>query len=312
MTWIVGLSAIAIAMGWVATAMIPAATVSTDEASFKFLPPETQGVAVIDVAALKNAPLVQEAMKDNEMAFQRGLNDFTSATGFDLKQDVDKVTIGKVGERGGLVIVQGRIDKFKVGQYLKDKGKETETYLGQTLYHDGQGAFVVFDNLVLMGQTDSVKKALDQGKLTGPPPLHNEFTTAMRTIEAGNQIWAVGDFSVNDLRNVGVRGPAPALEMLKSLNSGAYQMRVDTDVHARAVGNFADAESAKKIGELARGAIAIAKLQVAQRQPDFLRVLDGIQISTSGPTLTLTVEEPGDLLKKLQQKLRPAVERNVQ
>ena len=59
MKWIIGVSVFAIAMGWVATATIPAATVSIDPTSLKFLPPETQGLAIIDVAGLLGAPLVQ-------------------------------------------------------------------------------------------------------------------------------------------------------------------------------------------------------------------------------------------------------------
>jgi hypothetical protein len=122
---------------------------------------------------------------------------------------------------------------------------------------------------------------------------------AIQTIAAGNQVWAVGDFSINDLPAAGVRGPAPVVEMLKSLQSGTYQMHVDSGVHARATGNFADADSAKNVGDFARGAIAVAKLQVAKQQPDLLHALDGIQVSTTGTTLTVQVDESGDLLKKL-------------
>ena len=63
MKWIVGLSMIAIAMGWVATATVPAAPVSIDPTSLKFLPQETTGVAVIDVAGLRGAPLVQTQLE---------------------------------------------------------------------------------------------------------------------------------------------------------------------------------------------------------------------------------------------------------
>src|SRR5207244_2350901 len=210
---------IAIAMGWAATATIPAATISVDETSLKFLPPDTQGVAFIDVAALRNAPLVQDAMKEG-FTFPPVLNDFIAATGFDPRQDVDKVTVGKVGGRDGLVIVQGRIDRFKVEQFLKDKGKEPEAYLGQTLYHDGDGAVLVLDNLVVMGQIDAVKKAAEQMQLPGSLPLHSDLMAAIQTIDAGNQVWAVGDFSIKDFGTAGLRGPAPALEILKSLQGG--------------------------------------------------------------------------------------------
>ncbi len=122
------------------------------ETSLKFLPPDTQGIAVIDVAALRNTPIAQEAIK--EFNLPAGLADFASATGFDPTKDVDKITVGRVGPMDGLVIIQGRIDKFKVDQYFKDKGEQSEAYLGQTIYHAGTGAFLLLDNVVVMGQIE--------------------------------------------------------------------------------------------------------------------------------------------------------------
>jgi len=76
-------------------------------------------------------------------------------------------------------------------------------------------------------------------------------------------------------------------------------MRVDQDLHARATGNFADAEAARNLGDMGRGLIAVAKLQVAS-QPDMLHLLDGIQVRDSGASVVVNIDEPGDLLKKLK------------
>jgi hypothetical protein len=300
MKWVLGVSVIAIVMGWVATMTIPAATMSTDDASLKFLPPETKGIVFIDVAGLRNAPLVQDVLKDKNLIGRRDWGDFAAATGMDPERDIDKVTIGQLDGKDGVVIIQGRINKFKIQQFLKDKGKESQTYLGQTLYRDGNNTFVILDNLVLLGQLNGVKKAVEQMQVPGSPPLRGDLMAAIQTIDAGNQIWGVGDFSVGDLSNLGVRGPAPALDMLKSLKSGTYQMHVDSGIQARAIGNFTDAESAKNIGDLVRGALAVAKLQIAQQQPDIVKLLDGIQVTNSGTTLTFSVDESGELLKKLK------------
>jgi hypothetical protein len=310
MKWFLGASiSIAIAMGWAATVTIPAATASIDDASLRFLPPDTQSVAVIDVAALRNSPLMQDVFNRKDLLPAHWAV-IMAGTGFDPQRDLDKITVAKIGTRDSLAVVQARFDKFKVEQYLKDHvNSEVEVYLGQTLYREGESAYVLLDNTALGGQASAVKKAIDQMQLPGSQPLHSDLMTAIQTIEAGNQVWAAGDLSVNDLSNVGVRGPAPALEMLKSLRNGTYQMRVDSGIHARGVGNFADAESAKNVSDLARGLIAIAKSQVAKRQPELLQALDGIEVSNSGATLTVRVEESGDLLKKLKD-LKPTIERN--
>jgi len=198
-----------------------------------------------------------------------------------------------------LFIVQGRIDKFKVQQSLKDNSARQEAYLGQALYRSGTDAVVVLDKVLLVGQLNAVKKAVDTLQIPGSRPLRADLMAAIQAIPAGNQIWAVGDLPVDDLDALGVRGPAPATEMLKTLQSGTYQMRVDTGVHALATGNFADIDSAKKVGDLARGILALARTQVAKQQPDMTRLLDGIQVSNNGRILTLRIEESGDLLKRL-------------
>src|SRR5690242_3664748 len=130
MKWIGGV-AIAIAMGWAATATIPAATVTIDSTSLKFLPPETQGVAVIDVAGLVGTPLVQDALKDTHRAYSSGDLQFITETGIDPMKDISTVTVAKLGMKDAFFVVQGRIDKFKVEQYLADKGKQSDAYLGQ-------------------------------------------------------------------------------------------------------------------------------------------------------------------------------------
>jgi len=66
---------------------IPAATITPDEATLKYFPQETQGIVFIDVAALRNAPLVQDALnKDNSNRLPPGLDDFQQSTGFDIRR----------------------------------------------------------------------------------------------------------------------------------------------------------------------------------------------------------------------------------
>ena len=311
MKWTLGVLLSAILMVWAASAVIPTPPVSIDDVSLKFLPPETLGVAFIDVAALRNAPLFQDTFNAKDPAFPSDVNEFMIATGVDPKRDIDKVTIAKLGAGVGFAVVQGRFDKFKVEQFLKDKGRRPEAYLGQMIYRDRNNAFVLLDNVVVAGQLSAVEKAIDQMQLPGSFSLRSELTKSIETIEPGNQVWAAGDVSISDLGAAGIRGPAPAVEMMKSLKTGTYQMRVDTGISARAIGDFADAESAKNFGDLARGTLAVAKLQVAKQRPDLLQLLDGIQVSSSGTSVTVRIEESGEQLKKLKD-FGPAIKRTLQ
>lgn len=310
MKWIVGVSVIAVALGWAATTTIPAATMTPDESTLRLFPPETQGIAFIDVAGLRDAPLVKNVFESYRPTIER-LPEFMTAIGFLPQRDVDGVTVGRINERDVLAIVQARYDRFKAEQFFKDKGQEQQIYLGRAVFtfdvQEGQtyglGGVTFLDNLIIAGHSDAVKKAIDQMSLPGSSPVRTSLVDAIRTLEAGSQVWAVGDFSPDQIPP-GLRAPAPAIEILKSLRGGTYEMRVDEDIHAKAVGNFADAEAARNLSDLARGFLAVAKLQVAKEQPDLLHALDGIQIRSSGTSVVVNIDESGDLLKKLQNSGR--------
>lgn len=116
----------------------------------------------------------------------------------------------------------------------------------------------------------------------------------------------IGEF---DRSLLGIPGGAPAQigEFIKALKRGTYQMRLDSDVQIVATGQFADSETARKAGDLLRGFVALAKFQVS-RQPDVIRILDGVRVQQSGLSLTVHFDASGDSLKKLQGLRRAAAE----
>jgi hypothetical protein len=186
MKWLLGvLMIIAVAAVWVATATAPPVPVSIDDVTLKFLPAQAQAIVFVDVAALRTAPLVIEVMNGKNPDYPDKIDDFIKATGFDPQRDLDKVTFAKLGANDSLIIAQGQVQKQKVEQYLKDRGSKTEAYLGQTIYRDSDGAFAVFDNVVLAGQFDAVKKAVDQKQLPGALPLRSDLACRDREHRAG-------------------------------------------------------------------------------------------------------------------------------
>jgi hypothetical protein len=288
MRWIFGVSLIAIAVS-LTVAGTPAGP-SIDEAALRFLPPETVGIAFIDLAALRNAPLVQELLNGKNFKLPYRVEEFSNITGFDPQRDLDRVTFAKINDRDGFVVAQGRVDRFKVEQYFRDKGRQPEGYLGHSLYRDGNGALALIDDVVVAGQLNAVKKAIDQRQLPGSQPLRAELVAAVEAIEAGNQVWGVGEVAVRDLERAGVKTPAPITDLMRTLRTGTFQMRVDDAVHAKATGTFADAQSAKNIGDLALGMLAVGKLQLTKQKPELAPLLDGIQVSSSGTTVSVRIE----------------------
>jgi hypothetical protein len=219
MRWIFGASILAVTLGWAGTSTIPAATITPDESILKYFPPETQGVAFIDVASLRGAPLVQSALDQGWLqSLPSGANDLIDGAGFDVRRDLDRVTIGTISARERLVVAQARYDRLKAEQYVRDKGTERETYLGRDIYRYGDGAMTFLDNTILLGTENAVKQGLDRITYPGAVQISSDLLDAIRMIEAGNQIWAVGNSLQVDFPTAGLQ-QTPAVQILKSLRS---------------------------------------------------------------------------------------------
>src|SRR5688572_11287226 len=114
MKTIIGICAVALIVGFIATSITPAQTIAPDQATLRLFPRETTGVAVFDVAALRNTQLFQEyAANPNYPAAIRRLID---ATGFQPDKDIDVVTAAKIGKRDYVAVIRARYDRFKVEQ----------------------------------------------------------------------------------------------------------------------------------------------------------------------------------------------------
>ncbi len=307
MKWILGFTAVAVLVGVAATITVPAQTVTLDEGTLKLLPPETQGIAFIDVAGLRNAALFNDLILQKIPALPHELGEFTQATGFEIPRDVDSVTAGRIGDHNALVLIRARYDKFKVEQFVQDKSDHitTETYLGRLIYTgndsdpDHAGGVTFIDNLIIAGSLASVKQVIDRMAAPAASAIDNtELMRQIHTIEAGNQVWAAGKVDTNMFG--GHPGPEKIGEITSALTAGTYQMRIDQDVHAKATGSFNSAEMAKAASDTLRGLLAMGRLQFAQEEK-LTRLLDGISVENSSDQLTVTFNASGDLLKQIQE-----------
>ena len=305
MRWIVGICAVAVLVAMIATVTVPAQTVTPDVATLKLFPPETSGLIFIDVGGLQAAPLFQQTVLQKMTPKMRSdLTDFSAATGIQIDRDVNRVTIGRIGSQQFLAVVQAHYDTSKVQQFIQNKGVESQTYLGRVIYSSHSGnpdmtnCIMLGDNLVIAGQLDAVKGAIDRMAATGPSIADNAGLMAqVRTIQAGSQIWAAGKFDENMFGHAKI--PAQVGQIATSLTSGTYQMQIDQDLHLKASGNFATADMAKATADLANGLIAMAKLQFASQQ-DLIQLFSGLQIQSVGTSLNVSLDASGDVLKQFE------------
>lgn len=306
--WAIPSVALAAALAVALTAVMPAQSVTPDEATLKLFPADTQGIAYVDVAGLRGASLFAEfwlGLQKNALEGGK-MQRFVDRTGFRPDRDLDSLTIGKLAQGDMLVVARARMDRIRLEQFVEDEGAESETYLGRVIFAHGKEGVAFVDGFILAGSVPAMKQAIDRLAAPAPHVLQNDqIAAAIRKIEAGNQIWAVGELSQKLPVPRGI--PDQARDALAAIKSGTYQMRIDENIHVTATGEFLDADRARSFGDLGRGAVAMLKLQAAKER-DMITLLDGLRIEDSGTTMTVRFAASGDLIKKLHNRRLTRVE----
>ncbi len=307
MKWVIGVFAVAVTI--VVVASFPGATaeaVSPDEELLKLFPAGTDGVGFIDVAELRDNPLVDDLVQTQlRSRARRGLDEFTERTGLDPIGDLEQVMVGRTGPDSFLVVARASYDAVRVSQFLGDRDVVSEAYLGRTLYRpqaDDDWVVSFIDDLVLGGSDDAVRGAIDRLAAPDSSALDNQaLAEAIASIEDGNQVWAVGAFSL--LLPAGI-APPMATDLVDSLERGTYQMRLDTDLTARAIGDFASPEMAQRTTDLLRGFVALGKMQAVERT-ELIELLDGVAIDAVDSSVHISFEADGELLRRLGDVAEP-------
>ena len=303
MKWVIGVFSLAVTIAAVASFPGTVEAVNPDEALLGLFPADVEAVGFVDVAQLRENSLINELVIDRILRDKpRAIDEFEEQTGLDLESDIQQVMIGRTSGKGFLIAARANYEDFKVEQYFNDKGLEFDSYAGRTLYllddGDDDGAVSFVDGLVLVGNRNSIREALDRLNAPRTAALANQsLLDSIHSIEEGSQVWAVGAFE-DFLLPDGI-APAMTTELFDALLGGTYQMHIDSIVTARATGDFTTPEVARRTTDLLRGLVALGKMQAYERQ-ELIELLDGVQIEAVDSTVHIDFSADGDLLRRLR------------
>jgi hypothetical protein len=275
---------------------------------FSYLPPDTTGVAYVDV---------QEVMKSG---FAQKLRQFlptgedkdrlAAELGVDLERDIDSVvaSMSGGGPQSGIVVLRGRFDAAKIEAAAVQHGGSVSEYHGKKLLVNAhvdpaQGAVAGSDaglatagaafldkDLLALGQVAALHRAIDTGvsnqDITDNPELM-KFVNEAR--QSGN-VWAVGRLdSVM---------PAEAMpDQLRAQLPKIQWFAVTADVDQALTGSIraqaTDVAAGDELRKVVNGALAAAKLFTGSN-PAMTSTLNSMQVTGQGAdvrlSFTLTAE----------------------
>ena len=114
-----------------------ASAADAPEDLLELAPADSVLIAYIDLAALRNSPLMEQFAAMGQPAHvDKDYADFVSGTGFDYQRDLDRVLItSQSGAPSGdtLIFAEGRFDREKIERYALHSGKQ-ESRNGHSFY----------------------------------------------------------------------------------------------------------------------------------------------------------------------------------
>jgi len=262
-----------------------------DSTLARLIPHDATMLAGIRMDAVRTTPLFQKLIAGRSLP---QLDDFAHDTGFDPRRDVHELLVASDG-KDMIVTARGTFNEHGFA------GSAKQSYKGFNLYTRGQRGVALIDaSTAVAGTLPAVKAALDHyksGDRSGPA----ELLARVRQIPARNQVWSVSN-GFESLLTAGIPETGNAANVgriLRTLENTTFAADLRAGVDGYLAGTCRTEQDAKNLGDTARGLIGLGRLSVPEKQPDLLRLWDGIKVDQQQRTVNITVAVPEDLLEKM-------------
>jgi hypothetical protein len=286
--WVLAILLISLVAG---CSSAPTGRSSIDSTLAAFMPPDATMLAGVRMEAIRSTPLYKKLLASQSL---QQLDDFARETGFDPRRDVRELLVGSNG-KDLIIAARGTFPERNFEGLTKQK------YKRYTLYVRGQGGVALIDgSTAVAGTLSAVKAALDR-HYAGDRARPDDLLTRARQIPAPNQVWSVANgfdnlltSRVPETGNLGNAG-----RILRSLENTTIAADLSTGINGSLTGVCRTEQDAKNLGDAARGLIGLGRLSVPEKQPELLRLWDGIKVDQQLRTVNITVSVPEDLVEKL-------------
>jgi hypothetical protein len=302
--------------GLVAYYGLPAGAFETQAGpgELQFIPRDAAVVAFANVQDVMQSE-VRQKLRQVLPGHGQGQNEFQQHTGINIDTDIDRVVAclapfapasGSSRGPAGLVIARGRFDAVKIESLMREHGGQVETYKNVRLIvaepeNNGGVLSLAFlePGLAAIGSTHLVRNAIDLKTGGASITDNDEVMNIVRTIDDGNA-WAVGRF---DALNASL--PAELSQRLPPITWFSANGFINGGIRGTVRVEARDEESANNLREVARGIVALAKMELGSR-PDVQTLTRSLELGGTGTTVALSFELPAELLDVLGAAAREA------
>ena len=289
-----------------------ALSASSGPTELAYVPADAAVIAYADVGAIMSSELRQR-IKEAMPMHEQGREEFQRETGIDIERDIQYVVVAVTpGTHSALLIAKGTFNPTELQVLAVQHGGTVETYRDVQLVSttkevngNGQGGTLAFLELGLVGigDTASVKRAIDAKLSATSVTSNDEIMTLVRQIEQSHNAWALGRFDVLTSQAQLPEQIAKQLPPVKWFTTGVH---INGGVSGMVRVEALDDESAELLRRQLSGALAFGEM-MSRSDPRAAAVLKSLQMSGTGKTVELSFAVPGELLQMVFPKPAPAI-----
>jgi hypothetical protein len=263
-----------------------------DPALSILIPPDTVIAVALHADKLRMTPVYQKYLAAQSFPQLDGM---AHLTGMDPRKDLWQLLFLSDAKHN-VILGRGNFgDDMELK--LEREGAKRTGYKSYYLVGSDEAAVVFFNSTTAaVGNGESLKALLDaRGKSNGPPPAMAE---RMKEIPADAQMWAVyiGGPSRLPFDLPGNLGNVN--NIVTAVRAASFYLDLHDGVKG-AVHAVSDSEAgAKSVHDALKAFVGFGRLMTPQKEPDLMRVYDGLQITQDGASVNVKIEESPDLIEK--------------
>jgi hypothetical protein len=299
----------------------------------RFVPKNATLVAYANVQEVMTSSL-RDKLREALPIKPEGQRQLESETGINVETDIDRVVVCVAPPVDGtshlpatvLVLARGRFDQVRIEALMRVHGAVVEEYKGGRLIiaqagsadgatpdtrprqRDALSVTFIEPGLVGLGSTQLVRNAIDLkaagDKVTASEDnvtANKKMMSLVNSLERGN-VWAVGRF---DALTSQARLPGDLAGRLPPITWFSASGHVAGGLSGVLQAETRDDESAGNLRDVARGLLALAKMQAGSR-PEMLAMVQSLHLGGTGKTVVLSFEVPAEILNFLGPGLNRA------
>jgi len=269
---------------------------TVDSAFERFIPPDTNVLAGVQIAKLASAPLYVSHKDQLDLA---QFDAFSERTGLDPARDLSEILLAWNGKQA-VAMARGKFSESKMRPKLASLGLRRTTYNKYTLFGDDKNSLVfIRDGLALAGSSQALRGLINR-RDTAETGIPADLRQRLEAIPKNDQLWVV---STGGLPLTGVPMRSDIGSALSNIvgyvSSTATGVGIDTGIHLQADLTCISTEGAQRVRDALRGGIGLARLTTKDNQMDLLRLYDSVQVDQENSAIHVRASIAPDLADKV-------------